>query len=828
MEPKTKPDANTPWYLSTSCPVLIPEHEALTLPRAEFEVFIQRELEKKRAAAAEPKAEKGDPMHVDKTAGDAVDETNPFMAGLRLYEPGEEPSQPQTPEGMMRTENNDLAHAKTHPLVDLMAELEDTVSISRLTVLLNEAWAEDPLITLKLIFNARSIHLGKSSRQTFYKCAGWLAANHPLTLVANLRWLTRPTIEKKQKKKEAEEGDAEDAVLVDMGKDSDDDPARFDVKHGVAHGYWKDLLNILVLAAAGQLTDPQDGDRDILRSENRGFSQGKRIGKYSTLLRQEKRAQRKQAKTGEVNKTASPELPAPQKQPPNDRRKQKRLARNEAANNAFNSDAIYRALHLTVARLFAEQLTTDLEALRAININVNAKVKGNSNKIVSLCAKWAPTHDRFHDRHTFVLSSIAEIMYPRSLLKDSLSVDCSREVYLRHARERYRRDVSALRQHLDVVERKLTAGACSSIDYSKVPSIAMNNYSRLFYIKDEKRFVDYLTRVAEGSVKISGATLLPSTLVRQVSSCVDHFSEDQNLAAQEGDITSGVHAAALIEQKKRQVMSSVADGQWNTLVQRIKDSGTLSSSIAVCDVSGSMSSPTFKDRTCPMDSAIGLSLLVAEVTAPPFGGAFIDFSLTPHVQNVDLSQTFTSKVRSLRSSYWGFDTNFVSVFEDCILPVAVRNAVAPEDMVKRVFVFSDMHFNDADPNCSDESAWQTSYTRIKAKFAEAGYEVPELIFWNLAGGRGGDGPAPKPVTLEDVNTTVVSGYSQGMLKVFLDNGGFDDEDDDAAEEEEVVITKDADGDITETVVKKKKVVDPLRTVKKAIGHKAYDMLEVYD
>ncbi|KAI9903738.1 hypothetical protein N3K66_000267 [Trichothecium roseum] len=826
MEAKTRPDTNTPWYLSTSCPVLIPEHEALTLPRSEFDAFIQRELEKKRAAA-EPKAEKGDPMHFDRTARDAVDETNPFMAGLRLYEPGEEPSRQQTPEGMMRTENNDLAHAKTHPLVDLMAELEDTVSISRLTVLLNEAWAEDPLITLKLIFNARSIHLGKSSRQTFYKCAGWLAANHPLTLVANLRWLSRPTIEKKQKK-EAEEGGAEDAVLVDMEKDSDDDPARFDVKHGVAHGYWKDLLNILVLAAAGQLMDPEDNDYDILQSQNRGFSQGKRTAEYSTLLRQEKRAQRKQAKTSELIKTASPGLQTPQRQTPNDRRKKKRLARNEAANNAFSSDAIYRALHLTIARLFAEQLTADLEALRAINANVNEKVKGSSdNSSVSLCGKWAPTHDRFHDRHTFVLSSIAEIMYPRSLLNDSLPVDCSREVYLRHARERYRRDVSALRQHLDVVERKLTAGACSAIDYSKVPSIAMNNYSRLFYVKDEKRFVDYLTRVAEGSVKISGATLLPSTLVRQVWPCVDHFSEDQNLAAQEGNCTSGVHAAALVEQKKRQVMASVADGQWNTLVQRIKDSGTLSSSIAVCDVSGSMSSPTFKDGTCPMHSAIGLSLLVAEVTAPPFGGAFIDFSLTPHVQNVDLSQTFTTKVRSLRSSYWGFDTNFVSVFEDCILPVAVRNAVAPEDMVKRVFVFSDMHFNDADPGCSSESAWQTSYGRIKAKFAEAGYEVPELIFWNLAGGRGGDGPAPKPVTLADVNTTMVSGYSQGMLKVFLDNGGFDDEDD-IVEEDEVVITKDEDGDVTETVVKKKKVADPLRTVKKAIGHEAYDMLEVYD
>jgi len=107
------------------------------------------------------------------------------------------------------------------------------------------------------------------------------------------------------------------------------------------------------------------------------------------------------------------------------------------------------------------------------------------------------------------------------------------------------------------------------------------------------------------------------------------------------------------------------------------------------------------------------------------------------------------------------------------------------------------------------------------------------VFWNLAGGRAGysggmgDTTAPKPVTAEEEGTCLVSGYSQGMLKVFLDGGGFEEPEEDD-EEEEVVVDKDEDGNATEKPTKKKAKMDPLKVVKKAISHKAYDMLKVVD
>lgn len=87
--------------------------------------------------------------------------------------------------------------------------------------------------------------------------------------------------------------------------------------------------------------------------------------------------------------------------------------------------------------------------------------------------------------------------------------------------------------------------------------------------------------------------------------------------------------------------------------------------------------------------------------------------------------------------------------------------------------------------------------------------------------------APKPVTAAEEGTALVSGYSQGQMKMFLENGQFTDEPD----EEEIVEEegKDEDGDavMVSTKVTKAKM-DPLTTVKKAISHEAYRMLKVVD
>ncbi|KFA63618.1 hypothetical protein S40285_03195 [Stachybotrys chlorohalonatus IBT 40285] len=871
------------WFLRSSYPVELPVCDALTAPRQQFESFVvdklahgdsqgtptlqtqtDNSMDDEDAFATEEAftlvseststdIRKGlDVMElqslddydpdVSKTAKDATtapaeEPKQPFMKGLLDYSALVTPQQPT--QNRMLTDNGDLAYRSTNnALVDLFSYMSGAVSGPLLLESLAQSWAVDPLATLKIIFNSRSIHLGQGSKMVFYRCAGWLYKNHPQTLVANLKWLSRPVIQKKVTKTNAE---GDDVVLVEaadvVDNKEEDEMTKHDVKHGVAHGYWKDLLNLLVLAVNNKL-DVLQNPRDVLNSENRGFSRGERIkGKKGRGRGRGRAVGRGRERGGHASFTLGTQeihmstpttffgddkLEDSQGKPPvltqKERKRQLRQSRHSIAVRSFNDAPAYQALHLTVARLFAEQLRDDLAALRGSD--------RKAKRTISLCGKWAPSHDHLHDRHTLIISSIAEILHPRETIGEGLSPSDDRETYLRYARERYRKDVSALRKHLEVVERDITAETFSNIKYDRIASVAMKMHFPTFIEKDTDRFEEYIENVAKGTAKISGATLLPSALIKSAAS-VAGYANSMTV-----DRMKSLSMDELVREKAERITTMVIDGQWKALVQRIKDSGTLSSSIAVCDVSGSMYGPQFPDGTAPIHSAIGLSLLVAEVTTAPFGGTFITFSHCPEVLEIDMAKPLSEKVTQMQKASWAMSTNMLSVFEDLILPMATENKLKQEDMVKRVFVFSDMHFDQANRG-HGENTWCSTFDAVKAQYAEAGYEMPELVFWNLAGAReqrvvgaGGDLMAPKPVTADEKGTCLVSGYSPGMLKVFMENGTFDEEDGDEAD---LVMKDDEEGDhvlVEQAGIKAKK--DPLATVMETIGHKAYAMLQVVD
>jgi Domain of unknown function (DUF2828) len=89
---------------------------------------------------------------------------------------------------------------------------------------LDRSWKEDPQLTLRMIWNLRSIHDGKSEKEAFYRAFGWLYDNHPRTAIQNLHLVVAPVCTRPK---------------VDVG---------------AAHGYWKDLLNIVTLACLDQLS----------------------------------------------------------------------------------------------------------------------------------------------------------------------------------------------------------------------------------------------------------------------------------------------------------------------------------------------------------------------------------------------------------------------------------------------------------------------------------------------------------------------------------------------------------------------------------------------
>jgi len=181
----------------------------------------------------------------------------------------------------MLTENQSPAYRSTlSPTLDLFSAGYNIDGV-HLHSLLKNSWESDPAVTLRIIYNLRSIHDGKSEKESFYRAFGWLLRYHPRTAIANLDQLVEPVIERppKKQKKEEKEGEGED--WMELGQKDVQENVEEEFRMGFSHGYYKDLLNILLLAFADQLTDPSSCFT-VLKTErpNWTYSDGK--GKRKT------------------------------------------------------------------------------------------------------------------------------------------------------------------------------------------------------------------------------------------------------------------------------------------------------------------------------------------------------------------------------------------------------------------------------------------------------------------------------------------------------------------------------------------------------------------
>ena len=103
------------------------------------------------------------------------------------------------------------------------------------------------------------------------------------------------------------------------------------------------------------------------------------------------------------------------------------------------------------------------------------------------------------------------------------------------------------------------------------------------------------------------------------------------------------------------------------------------------------------------------------------------------------------------------NTNLHKAFEK-ILKVAVDGQVPQEEMPTTLLILSDMQFD----YCVkyDDSAIEM----IQRKYEEAGYNVPNVVFWNLNAGYGNT-----PVKSNQVGAALVSGFSPSILDAILEN-----------------------------------------------------------
>lgn len=281
----------------------------------------------------------------------------------------------------------------------------------------------------------------------------------------------------------------------------------------------------------------------------------------------------------------------------------------------------------------------------------------------------------------------------------------------------------------NVVETKMCSKLWEDIEFSKVPSLAMARYDVAFSKNSYEAYSQFKTDLKNGDTTVNAGAVYPYDIIKSLNSL--------------------------------KCDGTVAQAQWDSLENYME--GSNKKILPVVDTSGSMS-VSVSGSTTACDVAISLGMYISERNEGVFKDAFITFSEHPELQYVP-NGTLLEKVNSLSSAHWGMNTNLQATFE-LILDQAKNNNIAPEDMPDTLLILSDMQFDKAIASrrnsTTDHSTWNiTAQEMMELMYDQAGYKMPDIIYWNLNKRSG------VPVSFDKTGTALVSGFSPSILKSIL-------------------------------------------------------------
>jgi hypothetical protein len=161
-----------------------------------------------------------------------------------------------------------------------------------------------------------------------------------------------------------------------------------------------------------------------------------------------------------------------------------------------------------------------------------------------------------------------------------------------------------------------------------------------------------------------------------------------------------------------------------------------------------------------MDTAVGLAIYFAQRNVGAYHNLWMNFSSSPSFQKIK-GKTLKQILSNINYSNWSGSTNCEAAF-NLILNTAIKNHVSVDEMPKSLIIISDMEFD----WCGGQN-W-SFYEKMRARFAQYGYEIPQIVFWNVN--------SRHDVFHADKNKKGVilcSGQSAGTFKNLIGSIGFD-------------------------------------------------------
>lgn len=326
---------------------------------------------------------------------------------------------------------------------------------------------------------------------------------------------------------------------------------------------------------------------------------------------------------------------------------------------------------------------------------------------VSLLAKWMPSVNASNTETKLLGRKIAKALE----LSDA----------------EYRKALSALRAKIRLIENNLREKDYS-FDYRKQPSRAMFKYRKAFARNDGERYHAFLDAVSSGEVSLHAGNVAPYELAAPYLTG--------------GWYGNGGRFMRDISADEKEALNAT----WASL----PDFGSKENALAVIDTSGSMYRAL---KPVPAAVALSLGLYFAEHNTGAFKNHFIEFSARPQLIEIK-GDTFADRLRYAASFNEIANTNLEAVF-DLILNAAVKHRVPQKELPAKLVIISDMEFD-----ICVENASKVNFKNAQKKFAAHGYQLPQIVFWNVASRR-----RQQPVTQNEQGVALVSGAAPRIFSM---------------------------------------------------------------
>ncbi len=353
----------------------------------------------------------------------------------------------------------------------------------------------------------------------------------------------------------------------------------------------------------------------------------------------------------------------------------------------------------------------------------------------SLCAKWLPSPSS-SSKNTRKLGRKLSHLLNFSGKKLTGDPDIDNEIK-KEDNIIFSKILVKLRRDLDIVEHYIANIDYDKINYSKIPSVALNRYQSLFLKYDKARFMKWVYEAAEGKAKINSKRLYPFEIIKNIFDNDLHFPYIRS------------------EDRISMTKAILADAQWKNMEDVIE--GKELNWLVMADVSASMEDYD----NIPIATSIATAIYCAEKTQGVFHNKFMTFSRNPELIDIK-GDTICEKVENANRSNWGCNTDLEKAF-DLILEVAVNNKLKQEELPQTLLIISDMEFDAARVQYyyQENKDSKTLFKVIQGKFNKYGYEMPTCVFWNV------NADVKFPVDSEEKGCILLSGYSNNNFRALL-------------------------------------------------------------